>query len=83
MSKKVTKSKMKSVELEGVSVDDALAPMEKDTWRLIVDFKNPMAGDVKALADKLGINWQATVKVLVEEALIARREREARIKGAS
>ena len=83
MSKKATKSKMKSIELEGVSVDDALAPMEKDTWRLIVDFKNPMAGDVKALADKLGINWQATVKVLVEEALIARREREARIKGAS
>lgn len=83
MSKKTAKSKMKSVEIEGVSADDALAPMEKDTWRLIVDFKNPMAGDVKGLADKLGINWQATVKVLVEEALTARREREARIRGAS
>ncbi len=83
MSKKATAKAKKSAVIEGVSVDDALAPMEKDTWRLIVDFKSPMADEIKALADKLGINWQATVKVLVEEALTARREREARIKGAS
>jgi hypothetical protein len=84
MSKKVVrKQKIESVELQGVNAKELLAPMEKDTWRLLVDFKKPMATDIKAIAETLGINWQATIKILIEEALMARKEREARLKGAS
>ena len=84
MSKKVArKRKTGSIELEGVDAKELLAPMEKDTWRLLVDFKKPMATDIKAMAETLGINWQATIKILIEEALMARKEREARLRGAS
>jgi hypothetical protein len=40
-----------------------------------------MTDDVKAIADELGINWQATIKVLLDDAIKARKEREARIRG--
>ena len=84
MSKKTaSKRKMGGFELQGVGAKELLAPMEKDTWRLLVDFKKPMATDIKAMAETLGINWQATIKILIEEALMARREREAKIRGAS
>ena len=84
MSKKtVRKRKTESVEIQGVDAKELLAPMEKDSWRLLVDFKRPMAADIKAIAETLGINWQATIKILIEEALMARREREAKLKDAN
>lgn len=84
MSKKAArKRKIGSVEIQGVDGKELLAPMEKDSWRLLVDFKRPMAADIKAIAETLGINWQATIKILIEEALMTRREREAKLKDAN
>lgn len=54
---------------------DPLEPTDPDHWRLIVDFPGPMAQAVQAEADRLGINYQATVKTLVDEALRARARR--------
>ena len=60
---------------------DPLAPTEPGHWRLIVDFTGPMAKAVQSESERLGINYQATVKTLIDEALRLRSQAKT-AKGA-
>ena len=56
----------------GVMVEGA-----KETRRVNVDFPNWMVVDLDLEADRLAINRQAVIKMLVDEGLRARRELRA------
>ena len=64
----------------GEDIEKHLKPSD-NSWRTVISLTKKMTDDVKAIADELGINWQATIKVLLDDAIKARREREARIRG--
>ena len=54
------------------TLPDLLTPTEPGHWRLIVDFPGPMAAAVRSESERLGINMQAVVKTLIDDALRAR-----------
>jgi hypothetical protein len=64
----------------GEDIEKHLKPAD-DSWRMVISLTKSMTADVKTIADELGINWQATIKVLLDDAIKARKEREARIRG--
>jgi hypothetical protein len=59
----------RSKKAKDVVIPDILKPIEVGHWRLIVDFPDALTKAIRAEADRLGINYQATVKTLVDEAL--------------
>jgi predicted DNA binding CopG/RHH family protein len=46
---------------------------ERSDWRVMISLQPDLANDIKTLAHQLGINYQAVMKVLMDEALRARK----------
>lgn len=64
---------------KGAEISQYLEPANAKEWRLIVDFKPEQTAEIKQVAERLGINYQATVKILIDEAIRARNEKDAMI----
>jgi hypothetical protein len=81
----MSKAKKKTISTEefdvlaakGADISKYLEPASAKEWRLIVDFKPAKTLEIKQIADRLGINYQATVKMLIDEAIRARQEQAA------
>lgn len=63
----------------GEDIEAHLKPAGKDTWRLIVDFPQWMAVEIKAAAEDLGINKQALVKVWIADRIRQQKPEKTKV----
>jgi hypothetical protein len=73
----ISTEKFDELAAKGADISQYLEPASDKEWRLIVDFKPAQTSEIKQIADRLGINYQATVKMLIDEAVRARQEQAA------
>ena len=75
MTKTITSEEFDRMFDEGE--DGVMVEGSKETRRVNVEFPNWMVVDLDLEADRLAINRQAVIKMLVDEGLRARRELRA------
>lgn len=66
-------------DISDLFINDAVSRPNLDTKKVNVDFTIRQLDEIDAEAAYLGINRQACIKTLIDEALLSREERRANI----